>query len=175
MLPLSALMTSCACPAAASSAAISTTTGKVKRGIFIRRSCARQSGPLERVQTSQTWPPDVKIHTALHNLDVLADAHEPCKSADLIGHQHVGGAELIIVVFDKGRPIPRKSPVDAAADNPAEPIVQAPEVKGSNARQCPADLKLVAGERSAASGVKQDIVERVADARGQARQERESE
>src|SRR6202051_2029032 len=79
-------------------------------------------------------------------------------------------AELIIVVFELGRPRARECPLDPAARGKAEARIQAFKVERDTGERA-GDTVLVACPGGAALDIEQPAVDRISEARGYARKE----
>src|SRR5271166_2925111 len=105
-------------------------------------------------------PPHMKIQPRFDDLNALLDVDRTGQHVGGVGHQHAAIAELIVVVFQSGRPHVRECPFDPAARSPPEAQIEAFEIErgaGESSRNAVA----VAGPGDAALDVKQPTVNRI--------------
>src|ERR1700730_3707865 len=108
--------------------------------------------------------PHMKIYAEFDGLRTLLDVQGTwSKPVDVIGHLYGSRAKSIIVVFEPGRPVARKGPLDAGADGPTGTPVQTFKTEAVTNHGI-----FVARPGGAASDVIQPAVHRVSETAGDA-------
>jgi hypothetical protein len=153
---------------------ISAGAGLVEHGPFEKPTSATASGEFGRIRSiaavalqilaiedaagMRQLRPEIepKIHAAFDHVDILADVDQKIRGSGKAKRHSIGGKK-VMVIFDKGRPIPRKGPLDANAGQRTKGSIASTAVK-ANERTRTCVRKLVVRQGPTGFGVKKNTI-----------------